>query len=46
MPQTSYTKRVPQPETANRKFAQRIWHWRAKRYLYAKDYNIKGFPLG
>lgn len=39
------TKKVYHPAAAP-KFAQRIWHWRAKKYLYAKDYGIKGFPLG
>jgi len=38
-------KKTVQP-AANPKFAARIWHWRKKCYLYAKDYNIKGFPLG
>lgn len=38
-------KQIAQPEGAP-KFAARVWHWRAKKYLYAKDYNIKGFPLG
>ncbi len=37
-------KRI-QPDGAP-KYAQRIWHWRAKKFLYAKDYGIKGFPLG
>jgi len=38
------TKTPHQPE-ATTKFAQRIWHWRAKKFLYARDYGIKGFPL-
>jgi hypothetical protein len=38
-------KKIPQPD-ATTKFAARIWHWRAKKYLYASDYGIKGFPLG
>lgn len=36
---------IPQPST-KLPFAARIWHWRAKRYLYASDYGIKGFPIG
>lgn len=39
------TKKPKQPD-GSPKFAQRIWHWRKKCYLYAKDYGIKGFPLG
>ena len=39
------TKKIPMP-SASTKFCARIWHWRAKKYLYAKDYGIKGFPLG
>jgi hypothetical protein len=38
-------KTVPQPN-GKPLFAARIWHWRKKCYLYAKDYGIKGFPLG
>jgi hypothetical protein len=37
-------KKQPQPSGSS-KFASRIWHWRKKCYLYAKDYGIKGFPL-
>lgn len=39
------TLKKQQPAGAPR-FAARIWHWRAKKFLYAKDYNIKGFPIG
>jgi len=38
-----YTPR--QPETQSRVFVTRIWHWRAKKYLYAKDYGLKAFPI-
>lgn len=24
-------------------FCSRFWHWRAKRYLYAKDYNRRAW---
>jgi hypothetical protein len=37
-------KNKRQPDGAPR-FCARIWHWRKKCYLYAKDYGIKGFPL-
>jgi len=37
-------KNTHQPD-GSVKFAARIWHWRLKKFLYAKDYNIKGFPL-
>ncbi|HEX4808700.1 MAG TPA: hypothetical protein VH325_07220 [Bryobacteraceae bacterium] len=39
------TKRKKQLPQGSLRFASRIWHWRAKKYLYAKDYNIKGFPI-
>lgn len=32
-----------QPESSPM-FAARIWHWRAKKYIYASDYGIKAFP--
>ncbi len=35
----------PQLPEASLVFVQRIWHVRLGRYLYAKDYNLKGFPL-
>jgi hypothetical protein len=37
----------PTQPAANRDcfFVGRIWHWRARRFLYAKDYGPKGFPL-
>lgn len=38
-------KKINQP-SANPRFAARIWHWRKKCYLYAKDYGLKGFPIG
>jgi hypothetical protein len=38
-------KKRAQPGAAP-KYAARIWHWRKKCYLYARDYGIKGFPLG
>ena len=37
-------KQNPQPDR-EQKFVQRIWHVGAKKYLYAKDYGIKGFPI-
>jgi hypothetical protein len=27
-------------------FRKRFWHWRAKKYLYAKDYGLKAWPIG
>jgi hypothetical protein len=38
------TKR--QPDGQRGPCVARIWHWRAKKYLYAADYGIKGFPIG
>jgi hypothetical protein len=38
-------KQIPQP-SANPKFAARVWNWKAKKYLYASDYGLKGFPIG
>jgi hypothetical protein len=26
-------------------FCPRIWHWRAKKYIYASDYGLKSFPI-
>ena len=41
------TKLKPrQPSDRPRRYAARIWHWRAKKYLYAADYGFKGFPVG
>jgi hypothetical protein len=37
-------KQTPQPDGAEG-FATRIWHWRKKMYLYAKDYGLKAFPI-
>lgn len=34
-----------QPEGQPNHFAARIWHWRAKKYIYASDYGLKGFPI-
>ncbi len=33
------------PPGQNGLFAARIWHWRAKKYLYAADYGFKAFPI-
>ena len=33
-------------KTGGPKYVTRIWHRGCGRYLYAKDYGIKGFPLG
>jgi len=34
-----------QPEGHTGPFAARIWHWRAKKYIYASDYGFKAFPI-
>ena len=39
-------KKTKQKPEGSLRFVTRIWHWRAKKYLYAKDYNIKSFPIG
>jgi hypothetical protein len=36
--------KTPQPE-GQPIFAARIWHWRAKKYLYASAYGLKAFPI-
>ncbi len=38
------TKQLNQPDGTT-KYVARIWHWRKKCFLYAKDYGLKGFPL-
>jgi hypothetical protein len=34
------------PINQSKRFAGRIWHKGAQKYLYASDYGIKGFPIG
>ena len=34
-----------QPEGQPGEFATRIWHWRAKKYIYSSDYGFKAFPI-
>jgi hypothetical protein len=38
--------KAPNPTGQPQRFASRIWHARAKKYLYAADYGLKGFPIG
>jgi len=38
--------KLPRPDGQDGQFAARIWHWRLKKYLYAKDYGLMAFPLG
>ena len=37
--------KVNHPEGQGNGFSARIWHWRAKKYLYASDYGFKAFPI-
>jgi len=37
--------KVKHPDGQDGLFAARIWHWRAKKYLYAADYGFKAFPI-
>jgi hypothetical protein len=43
---STVTKVKPRQTNQPQRFAARIWHYRAKRYLYASDYGLKGFPIG
>jgi hypothetical protein len=36
--------KTPQPE-GQPIFAAKIWHWRAKKFLYARDYGFTAFPI-